>query len=78
MLSDTVCAVLDIANRGPGDMLRWPGQVDPQRAFLDELVAAAPRLAEQHAPRPYRAARMSPEGNTRHTVVRDIDSAHHD
>jgi hypothetical protein len=48
---------------------------DPEREFLEELVALAPRLTEQHAPRPYYSQRSATAASTTRVIERDLDSA---
>ncbi|MEU3010110.1 hypothetical protein [Nocardia asteroides] len=50
-------------------------QADPEQGFLKELIDAAPKLAEQHAPKPYYSQRTAESPRALHAVERDIAAA---
>ncbi len=54
---------------------RTPKRDDPERTFLEDLVTAAPNLAEQHAPKPYYSQRNAEATSAMQPVARDIDAA---
>ncbi|GGN65968.1 hypothetical protein GCM10011610_00400 [Nocardia rhizosphaerihabitans] len=53
-------------------------QTDLKREFLEDLIAAAPKLTEQHTPRPYYSQRKTAAANPTPAVERDLDSAQRD
>ncbi|MEV0048020.1 hypothetical protein AB0H60_31755 [Nocardia rhamnosiphila] len=59
----------------PGLSARPPKREDPERTFLEELVVAAPKLAEQHAPRPYYSQRAAGATRSTQPAERDLDAA---
>ncbi|MFD4444875.1 hypothetical protein ACFWPK_34380 [Nocardia sp. NPDC058519] len=48
---------------------------DPDRTFLEELVAAAPKLAEAHTPKPYYSQRAAEVSSATQAVERDLAAA---
>ncbi|MEU6559100.1 hypothetical protein [Nocardia nova] len=59
----------------PDSPARSPKREDPERTFLEELVAAAPQLAEHHAPKPYYSQRAAKANSARPPAERDLDGA---
>ncbi|MBF6456070.1 MULTISPECIES: hypothetical protein [Nocardia] len=60
---------------GPSASSRPSVPADPERAFLEELIAAAPKLAEQHAPKPYYSQRTAAAATGYQAIERDLSAA---